>query len=464
MKILVPILILLISTLSMASPRTVFVQLFEWPWSDVARECEIYLGPAGFSAVQVSPPNEHISLPDHPWWERYQPVSYKLESRGGTTAGFASMVRRCRAAGVDVYTDAVFNHMSAQNGSVGFAGTPFQHYEYPGLYSFNDFHHCGRNGNDEIKNFDDIYELQNCELLGLADLDTGSDKVQNTIAQYLNSLIDLGVAGFRIDAAKHMAPRDLQRILSKLKRPVYIYQEMIVGQNDRLDRRSYLPLGDITLYSYPFRLGNALKNNSLSSLQSGMGEDINSTDAIVFIENHDLQRWSSSDNLVHFHEQPELYRLAQIFMLTWPYGYPHLFSGYDYSNYDQGPPMDSTFRTTPVLNSSGQCRAPWTCEHRLPEIGPLVQFRNNTDRAFYVSDWWSDGHNQIAFGRGPLGFVVINASNTVLRGPFKTQLKPGSYCNILTNCNSKHKVSSAGQLYVDVAPFSAAVFSAEVTK
>lgn len=36
------------------------VHLFEWSWQDVAIECEDWLGPAGFEAVQISPPSEHI--------------------------------------------------------------------------------------------------------------------------------------------------------------------------------------------------------------------------------------------------------------------------------------------------------------------------------------------------------------------------------------------------------------------
>ena len=36
--------------------RSVFVHLFEWRWADVARECEVFLGPRGFAAVQISPP------------------------------------------------------------------------------------------------------------------------------------------------------------------------------------------------------------------------------------------------------------------------------------------------------------------------------------------------------------------------------------------------------------------------
>ena len=69
---------------SLAASPTTFVHLFEWRWSDVATECETFLGPNGYAAVQVSPPNEHIQ--GSQWWTRYQPVSYLLESRGGSRA------------------------------------------------------------------------------------------------------------------------------------------------------------------------------------------------------------------------------------------------------------------------------------------------------------------------------------------------------------------------------------------
>ena len=58
----------------------VFVHLFEWKWTDIAAECETVLGPAGFKAVQVSPPQEHsLEPPNYPWGQRYQPVSYSVE-------------------------------------------------------------------------------------------------------------------------------------------------------------------------------------------------------------------------------------------------------------------------------------------------------------------------------------------------------------------------------------------------
>lgn len=197
--------------------RTVMVQLFEWPWASVAEECEQILGPSGFAAVQVSPPTEHINIPGNPWWERYQPVSHRLISRSGTEEEFGQMVKRCRDAGVDVYADVVLNHMTGRADGFGFGQSRFSHYEYPGLFSYEDFHHCGRNGNDDIKDFTDLYELQNCELLNLADLKTGDGRVQAKLAALLSRLLDLGVAGFRVDAAKHMPAQDIGSIFALLR-------------------------------------------------------------------------------------------------------------------------------------------------------------------------------------------------------------------------------------------------------
>ena len=80
-----------------ASPpgtKDVIVQLFQWNWASVARECHDFLGPRGYGGVQVSPPQEHVVLPGKgfPWWQDYQPVSYKVDTRRGNRAAFASMV------------------------------------------------------------------------------------------------------------------------------------------------------------------------------------------------------------------------------------------------------------------------------------------------------------------------------------------------------------------------------------
>jgi alpha-amylase len=61
----------------------------------------------------------------------------------------------------------------------------------------------------------------------------------------------------------------------------------------------------------------------------------------------------------------------------------------------------------------------------------MVGFRNATQAVAEVTDWWSNQANQIAFGRGDLGFVVINREAVPLTHRFQTQLPQGRYCNVV---------------------------------
>ncbi|KHD88620.1 MAG: alpha-amylase [Bdellovibrio sp. ArHS] len=450
---------------SHAAPRTVFVQLFEWSWSDIAQECENYLGPAGFSAVQVSPPHEHIMWENTPWWERYQVVSYDLKSRSGDEAQFADMVRRCRAAGVDIYADAVINHATGVPGGVGFGGTKFTHYNYPGLYSYKDFHHCGRNGNDNIINYKDRYEVQNCELVDLADLATETEYVRDRLAQYLNKLLDLGVAGFRIDAAKHIPAQDLAAIYSKLKRSAYIYHEVIYDPQGPIQYGEYLPYGDVMAYDYSRTLAYGFRSKDTERLHRIADGFPDSKDSIVFVTNHDLERHDAHSVLSYNGSEQRLYRLSQVFMLAWPFGYPQLFSGFSFSTFDQGPPLTPELKSQPVFDDNGHCVAPWTCEHRLPEIAAMVDFRNQTDKAFYISNWWSNNKDQLSFSRGSFGFVAMNFSTLELERDFITSLTPGNYCNIVSSdynpltktCSQAWTVTNRGTVHAKIPAMSAIV-------
>lgn len=118
------------------------------------------------------------------------------------------MVRRCNNVGVRIYVDVVINHMSADHNSpVGTGGsraTPGSK-SFPAVpYSSTDFH-----ATCAIKNYANVNEVRNCELVGLKDLDQGNSYVRDRIVDFLNKLTSLGVAGFRVDAAKHMWPSDL---------------------------------------------------------------------------------------------------------------------------------------------------------------------------------------------------------------------------------------------------------------
>ncbi|CAD7011290.1 unnamed protein product [Ceratitis capitata] len=116
------------------------------------------------------------------------------------------MVRRCNNVGVRIFVDVVFNHMTGDNvnarGTGGSTADP-SNKSFPAVpYSNLDFHPtCS------INNYNDKYEVRNCELVGLKDLDQSKSWVQDRVVDFLNHLISLGVAGFRVDAASICGPR-----------------------------------------------------------------------------------------------------------------------------------------------------------------------------------------------------------------------------------------------------------------
>ncbi len=423
---------------------TVSVHLFEWTWNDVAQECEQYLAPAGFRSVQVSPPQEHILVPEQgfPWWQRYQPVSYQLVSRGGDRAQFANMVRRCQQVGVAVYVDAVINHMAAIDTAPGSAGTVFRRYEYPGLYTDIDFHLCREN----ITDYQNLNQVTQCELVGLPDLNTARPQVQATLAAYLADLVSLGVDGFRIDAAKHIRSEDLAGILAALRDRIspavyddlYFYQEVIDPGTEAVNKRNYYSLGDVIEFEYGRVVSEAFLNQgdrTLADLQFvGLGEPwVPSQKAVVFIDNHDKQRGHGGGGTYLTYKDGRLYTLAMIFMLAHPYGKPRIMSSFRFENADQGPPSDAQGRTLTVHAPDFLgCGEAWICEHRQPEVAAMIGFRAATQTVPKVTDWWSNGRNQIAFGRGDRGFIVINNEATpLLNYEFQTQLPAGQYCEAL---------------------------------
>ncbi|MCB9797077.1 MAG: alpha-amylase family protein [Alphaproteobacteria bacterium] len=445
----------------------VLVHLFEWGWADVAQECELTLGPAGVGGVQVSPPQEYRLLDGHPWYERYQPVSYQIIGRSGDEAAFADMVSRCRAVGVEIVVDAVLNHVAWANAdegyrAEGYAGTEFARYDFPGLYGDEHFHGCRRG----IEDWSSAWEIQNCELATLPDLATEHSLVRSTLHGYLDHLLELGVAGFRLDAAKHVPPEDLSAILAGLDE-AQVFQEIITtGPDEAVDPRAYFEIGRVTEFRHSATLSSVFREGQLNWLIE-WGESWGfhpSEAALVFVDNHDNQRGHSYGDPITFADLP-LYRLANAFMLAWPYGRPKLMSSYAFTSGDAGPPMQGD-RVSAVHDASGACVAPWVCEHR--EMLGMVGFRNAVGDAPVVN-WWDNGNDQIAFAREGLGFIVINREELpTLEVTLDTGLPPGRYCDVFVGppteagcAGEAVEVDAGGRASVVVGPLGAVALHVE---
>ncbi|MFF3322744.1 carbohydrate-binding module family 20 domain-containing protein [Streptomyces sp. NPDC002889] len=396
--------------------KDVTAVMFEWNFASVAKACTDQLGPAGYGYVQVSPPQEHIQ--GSQWWTSYQPVSYKIAGRLGDRASFRSMVSSCHTAGVKVVVDTVINHMAAASGT-GTGGSSYTKYGYPGLYSSPDMDDCTA----RISNYQDRADVQNCELVGLADLDTGEEYVRTRIAGYMNDLLSLGVDGFRIDAAKHMPAADLAAIRAKLTDTgVYWKQEAIHGAGEAVSPSEYLGNGDVQEFRYARDLKRVFTSENLAYLKNfgeGWGYMASGRSA-VFVDNHDTER--VGDTLTY--KDGANYTLAGVFMLAWPYGSPDVHSGYEWSDKDAGPPAGGKVN---ACYSDG-----WKCQHAWREISSMVAFRN-VARGQGVTNWWDNGGDQIAFGRGDKAYVAINHEASPLTRTFQTSLPAGTYCDVQSN-------------------------------
>lgn len=456
-------------------PRTAYVNLFEWSWNSIARECTTSLGPKGYAAVQVSPPQEHIQGAE--WWTRYQPVSYKISSRSGNRTQFALMVQICKAAGVDVYVDTVINHMAGASG-VGTAGSIFGNYNFPGVpYTRDSFHKpsCSIQGSDYDTNRNSVTE---CDLPGLPDLDTSNPLVQNKIAAYMNDLLSVGVAGFRIDAAKHIKPAELAAIKVKVPGNYFLTQEVIKDGSlySSGDINRYPEIGTVNEFSYIYAMKNMFLNLYGFNLARMPEAFANwglfpSDKATVFVNNHDTERSSCNkyalgaqcDSMNTFNG--DQFFLANIFMLAYPYGYPQVMSGYNFNDHDMGPPVQpyKGLELSPANCSNNPTEiGKWNCVHRDNRVANMVGFRNYTANA-PLRNWLAEGDNRIAFNRGNKGFVAINNTVANWTKTFNVAMPDSTYCNVLGAaypdtgiCPESAKIIvSNGQATLNIAPNSA---------
>ncbi|MFC8451599.1 alpha-amylase family protein, partial [Kitasatospora sp. NPDC057223] len=414
----------------------VIANLFEWNWNSVATECTTVLGPKGYGAVQVAPPADSIKLNGaHPWWEVYQPVSYGLNSRMGTEAQFKSMVTACHNAGVKVYADAVINHTAGvnQTSTSSYGGSSFNtsSYTYSNIpYSRADFHGSPPcpNADLSITDWNNVTQVQECQLVSLSDVNTESDYVRGKVAGYLNSLVDAGVDGFRVDTAKHIAQTDMTNILSRVHdttwggRP-YVYQEIFPGGSGQLAAAAFEGNGSVLEFTYASKLSQQFNGNIANLKTFGQSWGLEPSDkSAVMVTNHDLER----DQTTLTYNSGAKYNLAHIFELAWNYGTPQVYSGFRYNDKDDSPPADANGYVTDVNCTNNT----WTCTDRNQGIANMVGW-HNAAKGQAVANWWDNGNNTIAFSRGDKAWVAINNSSAAVTQSFTTGLAAGTYCDVI---------------------------------
>ncbi|KAG9089627.1 hypothetical protein FRC06_001450 [Ceratobasidium sp. 370] len=329
--------------------------------------------------------------------------------------------------------------MSGSGIRIGVGGSNYTHYVYPGIYQYQDFHHCGLEPGDNIVDYNNRVEVQTCQLDTLADLAIETEWVRAMLAYYANDLISLGVVGLRLDAAKHIASDDINNILSRLSKKVYITQEVTYDPGSPILPDEYVKNGDVQEFRYTKNLKNAFTTSAGIAGLNGAENNgwLASSVANVFVSNHDTERTGDSLN---YNSPSNIYILAMVFSLSYPYGTPTILSSFSFSQTSDGPPNGGAGTCSGSGGSNG-----WLCQHRWAAVAGMVPFFNAV-QGTALANWQTGTFQQIAFGRGSIGFVIINNEDWEWVGRFATSIPSGLYCNVVAGPSSSETCTGASHV------------------
>lgn len=401
-------LLLCVSPLSYADA---ILHAFDWHYDEVAAKAT-EIKNLGYKAVLVAPPLKSDAA-SCAWWQRYQPQDLRvIDHCKGNKQSFVNMINALSdsdpARNVAVYADIVLNHMANErSGATDFPGqaalnsygnnssywnnqTLFGNLTQ-GLFSSWDF-----NPANCISNYNDVWQVQNYRLCGgngdtgLPDLNPNNWVVQQQ-RNYLTALKNLGVKGFRVDAAKHMTIWHINEIFtSNIKNGMYLFGEIITSGgagNNEYDSflAPYINYTDHKAYDFP--LFNSIRSafgygGSLSQLVSpaSFGQALQNDRAVTFTVTHDIPTNSGFRYLIM---DPTDEYLAYAYIMGRDGGKPLIFS-----------------------DSTGTDNGRWVNAYKASHISKMLNFHNRMQGQSMEMLAWNDC--AILFRRSQEGIVGIN--------------------------------------------------------
>lgn len=387
---------------------------FDWHYDEVAAKAN-EIKNLGYKAVLVAPPLKSNAA-NCAWWQRYQPQDIRvIDHCKGNKQSFVNMINALNdtnpARKVDVYADIVLNHMANErNGATDFPGQVTinlygSNSSYwnnqrlfgnltQGIFSSSDF-----NPASCISNYNDVWQVQNWRLCGgngdagLPDLNPNTWVVQQQ-RTYLTALKNLGVKGFRVDAAKHMTIWHINQIFtSSIKEGMYVFGEIITSGgagNNEYDSFLAPYLNNTDHKAYDFPLFSAIRNafgfgGSLSQLVNPIayGQALQNNRAVTFTVTHDIP---TNDGFRYLIMDPTDEYLAYAFVMGRDGGKPLIFS-----------------------DSTGTDNGRWVNAYKAAHIKNMLFFHNKMQGQGMEMLAWNDC--AILFRRGQEGIAGINKCN-----------------------------------------------------
>ena len=172
------------------------LSLFDYELKEIEKLLPI-IKSQGFNAVQTSPLQKTKEEDKEYWWILYQPLGFEIGNRIGNKEDLYDLCNEAKKYNISIIVDAVINHTANKSDKECLVPHPDVDKD---LLNNKD---CFKEAR-QVTNWDSRYQVTNY-CMGLPGLNPNNEIVQTKIIDMLNEYIDLGVEGFRFDAAKSIA-------------------------------------------------------------------------------------------------------------------------------------------------------------------------------------------------------------------------------------------------------------------
>ncbi|RSX45982.1 Ig-like domain-containing protein, partial [Bifidobacterium castoris] len=280
--------------------------LHAWMWSANTIKAHMEeIANAGYTSIQTVPMStikgpEHGGVFTENWYYVYQPSGTGIGNKViGTEAEIKAMTEEAHKHGIRIIADAVINHFTADWNAVESSWKDSNNF-HP------DWGICGASDEYSIRgdaiNYDNRWQVTQCHLLSLLDLNTQSQTVADRMKDYLTRAVADGVDGFRYDAAKHIElPNEFAQYSPYYDTILpngaqYQYGEVLQGDQG-LNAPAYPALfdkystngGGNTASNYGNTIRAALQDKNINSgrLGSLQGTGVNDNQLVTWVESHD---------------------------------------------------------------------------------------------------------------------------------------------------------------------------------
>jgi alpha-amylase len=255
-----------------------------------------YIQGMGFDAIWISPVIDNQEPGYHGYWGRDW---NKTNDHFGSSDDLKNLVKACHDKGIYVMVDVVANHVAP----VGNNFSSIQPFNSPDHYHAN----CA------INDWGNQWQVENCRLADLPDLNQQNDWVRGQLKDWVKNLVnDYGFDGIRIDTIPEV-PKDFW---SEYGQAAGVFQMGEVFNGDPAYVGGYQ--GPVTaLFNYPMYytirdvFGSKQSMYGIKNRYNEEGGHFSDIDALgLFVDNHDNARFLNQYN------DQKMFANALVFSLT----------------------------------------------------------------------------------------------------------------------------------------------------